>query len=1181
MAPNRKRTGIVLVVLGLSAFAIGFGLAFGLPSLVYTKVHEKVVWPRAFGDGGGTYYDWLNNDDYDDPPYYQYIFIYNITNPDAFLYNAAAPAIAEVGPYVFQYVKRKIDLSWDATGEYVTFREYGYQVFQPSLTARNLNPFVDTVYQINLIFTGAMQKARLGGALAQVLATRVALGTAPAACASTTSTNPVCAAALAQLPEFPAAIVGLPGDQALFLALAPSISSNVMKMFDALAPTLTDASFKVATNLQFTALMAKASLGTTIYTQASTLTVSCSSDTTGVCSAGRLFQLNPTLPCSTLPDISPLCTGGAVDVAYSDAVVAYFYKNHSSSELTGWTWTEFANATGILTTVRFSDPNSILYQLPPAPAGNGVVSIPNPTAGVFRWLNPAAGASLAAYWGVSTAKIDAVRTMLQAVMDAYVAQFYTGMQTFFGSPPSQYGYTYPSALASTQPRDLVLYQFGAGGVLVSQNSVVKSPAFPAFRSGFTAATRIQMPFPAGFDNWEIYSYATQKYTFPSEIVGGTMPALSYNNTKSLVAFLGSSSLPTFVSAAVAMKTAGAAISPLSNTGVTTNINTDVTSTLQQDYLPVALPAAAFYFALVKSETGTPAPCAACDVAGVNCAANTYMVNASTTACYEWIQSQSDFATRAINNASSPANGNAAVLTSVKSNCGGYLAGGVSASLASANPAVKLACLGTLYTAYTSRFVLVNAMATGCAVASLPTLSRDIPRALFGPSTTVRDSCIAALNQPSLATPVNAFRQAMAAAAAVTLQYNFDLTSSWPHGGALNAYETARVNIEVIAGYVSDPLLKMVGCYFNCQNKGLVVKHTVADFALGGFADDFWDALTQGALGPTPGFTTNYTSEAAAHVFAPTYTYNTGAFNRALVGNYHAKNGLRTIAPTYYPLVTLTRPDLLSYHGSDGTQFPPASKQNVLLDYDKAFAPTAEVWVTQVGRTVTLVHDMNYKLNGILLNRFHLHTAMLAVTDPVNQLYGVTVSGVQPVTNDRGFQSWVSLPRFYQAAPALLALYPTLPPANDLEHDSYLGIEPITGATMQARKRLQGNLGVESGYLSAGISGLYMGYNVSSTYKNVPIPYYYISEQSELTHSQADDFKKQVYGAAKAATAALVIGIVTGVVMCTVGVVLLAKHGKGDKVMAADGSGAPTNDVQMESVQYDEGKAPGTAANAWA
>eukprot|EP01137_Pigoraptor_chileana_P003713 Opistho-2@44316 len=1183
--PNRRRTGIILIVLGVGALALGFGIGFGLPTVVFKTVDRMVQWPSYDGDSG--YLDWLNNDDVDDVPYYQYIYLFNITNPQAFLYGGQAPVMAEVGPYVYRYIKRKFDVAWP-TDDTVSFKEYGFQVFDASLSFAGAKPTQDQIFQINIIYTRALTSLRLLSVMSGVLASRIAQSTAPTACngitPATVPTSPACQLALRQLPEFGPSVAATDADQVLFVYMAASITANVLTAIDNVMPSVLTSAFVASIPSTTVSNIVGASGGGALITAATTVLAGSSGATKAAYDAActtinsikcynAIYSLNPTIDCAGLPDVSPECPGGGVTTtAFRVAATAFHYRTIIAPSMQ-FTWATWQAVLGL---PSFANTNSYLYGYD-TPTG-----VPSGT-GIWKWADQNQIPNLAGGFSLNgTQATQMVTVLLQPTFNAIQSNYFTGMQTFYGSPPASNNFAYPTTIATATKRQLSLYQFGAGGAAGGGGqSLVNMTSWAAIRTGL-AAQGVVLPFPPGFNNLELFSFAKQVYTFPSELSAGTISPLTLNDTLKIYSVLTASSpLGSFLSTASALRTQAATVSSMANPAVAAAVKAGGNGAVVGDILPIALPAAAFYVSTVKTETGTPAACTACDVGGVLCAANTYATNSNTAACFEWAQAQADFATRAVNNASSPANGDASALNALKTACGGFLAGSVSASLASTNPVTQGTCLVYLYTTYQSRFTALDAIMTACGIPSVPQLTRYLARGLFGDTTTVRDACVNAINATAL-TSVNAVRKAISDATALfSTTVNFDL-ASWTHGGSFSTYENARVNIEIFAGYALASQMPMVAQYFDGQNKGLVVRHSAADFALGGFTDDFYVSLTQGLSGPTPGFTTNYSSLAAATQFAPKYTYNIGKFDRGLVGNYYAKDGSRTIASTYYPNITASRPDLLLYRGSDGTQFHPAKRQNVLLDFDTPYASAYEVWVTQVSRTVPLARDDNYKIEGILLNRFRLKQTALNNTDAINKLYGVTLSGTQPVSNDRGFLSYVSLPRFLHGEPSLLALYPNIVPNGDL-HDSYLGIEPITGATMQARKRLQGNLGIECRYWSPAFSGTYMRYNISKTYCNVPVPYYWIGEQSEINRHKANEFKKKVYGAAKAGVAAIVIGVVTGVVMLTVGAVLLIKHKQSSKVMTVDHSGP--NDVHMEPVQFNDdaagGAHPTTNANAWA
>lgn len=101
------------------------------------------------------------------------------------------------------------------------------------------------------------------------------------------------------------------------------------------------------------------------------------------------------------------------------------------------------------------------------------------------------------------------------------------------------------------------------------------------------------------------------------------------------------------------------------------------------------------------------------------------------------------------------------------------------------------------------------------------------------------------------------------------------------------------------------------------------------------------------------------------------------------------------------------------------------------------------------------------LKGITTLRFRISDRVLAnsTLNPMNWAYWMNgPSGVINITNcaPNNVPIFLSLPHFYRASPSVPALVTGMQPDPTL-HDLWLDVEPNTGATMSAHKRLQINV----------------------------------------------------------------------------------------------------------------------------
>lgn len=106
-------TGIVLMLLGLTAFVTIH------PLIVSIITHYKlfVLAPNSF-----TFPLWQKIP----VPIYSHFYLFNVTNPEEILNQEKRPLLAELGPYVYQESREKVNITWFANG---TVRYYQRRVW--------------------------------------------------------------------------------------------------------------------------------------------------------------------------------------------------------------------------------------------------------------------------------------------------------------------------------------------------------------------------------------------------------------------------------------------------------------------------------------------------------------------------------------------------------------------------------------------------------------------------------------------------------------------------------------------------------------------------------------------------------------------------------------------------------------------------------------------------------------------------------------------------------------------------------------------------------------------------------------------------------------------------------------------------------------------------------------------
>ncbi|MFX0042727.1 MAG: hypothetical protein ACFE8L_07430 [Candidatus Hodarchaeota archaeon] len=172
-------------------------------------------------------------------------------------------------------------------------------------------------------------------------------------------------------------------------------------------------------------------------------------------------------------------------------------------------------------------------------------------------------------------------------------------------------------------------------------------------------------------------------------------------------------------------------------------------------------------------------------------------------------------------------------------------------------------------------------------------------------------------------------------------------------------------------------------------------------------------------------------------------------------------------------------------GTAGTQFAPSvSKNNPLY-----------IFITDLLRTVEIIYTGTTSMYGIELYRFEI----CEETFKVNPKYYQSIEGVANMTVDQGIPAFLSKPHFLNASNYLKEAVKGLNP-NKLQHDTYLDVEPLTGATMNAVERIQVNFLVNQ---------------TDIWYKNCwegMMPILWLEYGGQITENLANKFKNLVYTA---------------------------------------------------------------------
>jgi lysosome membrane protein 2 len=241
--------------------------------------------------------------------------------------------------------------------------------------------------------------------------------------------------------------------------------------------------------------------------------------------------------------------------------------------------------------------------------------------------------------------------------------------------------------------------------------------------------------------------------------------------------------------------------------------------------------------------------------------------------------------------------------------------------------------------------------------------------------------------------------------------------------------------------------------------------------------------------------TNHTSENDPRIDPPD-EFMTGSDNIDNVKQFVRWNGLSVVSGTWVTDEVIT--------GTDATQFHPDVNKDETL---KAF-------VSDILRVVDLVYKEERTVEGIDLYRFILANSVLGL----NANYYQSIRGLANMTSAIGAPLFLSKPHFLDAEAGKTSALVTGLSQNREEHDTFIDVEPLTGATLSARKRLQLNFNVTQGNL------------VYTAQKQALIPLAWVEEGADITPGQAKDFKDAIYGAQNLQQLATIGGPAIGIIL---------------------------------------------------
>jgi hypothetical protein len=189
----------------------------------------------------------------------------------------------------------------------------------------------------------------------------------------------------------------------------------------------------------------------------------------------------------------------------------------------------------------------------------------------------------------------------------------------------------------------------------------------------------------------------------------------------------------------------------------------------------------------------------------------------------------------------------------------------------------------------------------------------------------------------------------------------------------------------------------------------------------------------------------------------------------------------------------------------------------VMDTSDSFTKSGSVYVGQVSRCLQFEYEAGIAFKGIDLRKFVLNPLALQNTtsNPLNSKYFMSQipHGLAPIASKMsGLELVMSFPHFLMADPAIRSTMTGMNPQPSL-HSSFLGVDPFTGKTLQAAKRLQINWRLGDKYninfqTKANFS-FYSSYNkFIEKGSTVYVPAMWIEESGGLSDEDADKYKSE-------------------------------------------------------------------------
>lgn len=333
------------------------------------------------------------------------------------------------------------------------------------------------------------------------------------------------------------------------------------------------------------------------------------------------------------------------------------------------------------------------------------------------------------------------------------------------------------------------------------------------------------------------------------------------------------------------------------------------------------------------------------------------------------------------------------------------------------------------------------------------------------------------------------------------------------------------------------LLEVLASFHDPNVDGLFMTRTVRELLWG-----YDDPLLQKLKFIAPGLDTRFqlVSNTTASSLLPRTQdlVNTGMYNISEIWNTEAWNNNTVIT-------SWRAPHIEHVQGSDGIQFRPNLKSG----------DSITVWAPEVFKSAVLVGNSTVSLDGVDLLRFWPDPTQGAPNPTYFQTYHGLMNVTSPLAAGPGGRAGVAGPpvflsnaHFCDVDPAVAETVVGLN-CSESEHVTFLDVEPITGITMRAAKRLMMSTQYGPEWRA-----------VEPHVRNTFLPIFWVEEKSEASADQCSSFKKHVYGAQRASKVVLWVSVGVACFFGVLALILLTaplwaqQHASNDPEAASHESG---------------------------